>query len=57
MPERLRNVAAGGRLERVRETSAAARMLFPVRTDLPAMLVLLAAVTARNVETIKELPG
>jgi hypothetical protein len=55
--ERLRTVAAGGRLERVRETSATARMLFPVRADLPAMLVLLAAVTARNIETIKELPA
>ncbi|MFD4592859.1 hypothetical protein [Streptomyces rubiginosohelvolus] len=55
--EDLRTVAAGGRLARLGETSATARMLFPVRADLPAMLVLLAAVTARNIETIKELPA
>jgi len=55
--ERLRTVAAGGRLERVSATNNASRTLFPVRADLPAMLVLLAAVTGRNVETIKELPA
>ncbi|MEU2970124.1 hypothetical protein ABZ687_34770 [Streptomyces ardesiacus] len=55
--ERLRTVAVGGRLERLRETNSAARMLFPVRADLPAMLVLLAAVSGRNIETIKELPA
>ncbi|MGV9236591.1 hypothetical protein [Streptomyces nigra] len=55
--QRLRVVAAGGRLERLRETNDAARMLFPVRDDLPAMLVLLAAVCGRNIETLKELPA
>lgn len=55
--ERLRAVAAGGRLESLRETTATAGMVFPVRADLPGMLVLLAAVTGRNIETIKELPA
>ncbi|MFG2989290.1 hypothetical protein ACGFZK_08330 [Streptomyces sp. NPDC048257] len=53
----LRTVAAGGRSSSLRETLRAARMLFPMRRDLPGMLVLLAAVTGRNIETIKELPA
>ncbi|MFE0916014.1 MULTISPECIES: hypothetical protein [unclassified Streptomyces] len=54
---RLRTVAEGGRLERLRETRAAGRMIFPMRDDLPGMLVLMTAVSGRNVETIKELPA
>ncbi|MFB8029481.1 MULTISPECIES: hypothetical protein [unclassified Streptomyces] len=54
---RLRTVAEGGRLERLHDTRAAGRMLFPMSDDLPGMLVLMAAVSGRNIETIKELPA
>lgn len=40
-----------------RRTKSAAAQVFPLRDDLPAMMVLLVAVTGRNIETIKELPA
>ncbi|MFI0107865.1 hypothetical protein ACH4NW_05775 [Streptomyces globisporus] len=55
--ERLRALAGGGQLEPLREMRAAARMIFPMSADLAAMLVLMAAVSGRNIETIKELPA
>ncbi|WP_378741277.1 hypothetical protein [Nocardia brasiliensis] len=53
----LRAVASGQSLRYDWQTKAAAAQLFPLRDDLPAMMVLLVAVTGRNIETIKELPA
>jgi hypothetical protein len=51
-------VAAPGRGQRAFvQRQAPAERLFVTRRDVPAMLVLLVAVTARNIETIKELPA
>lgn len=48
--DRMTDVGPSGR-------QARAEQLFVTRRDVPAMLVLLVAVTGRNVETIKELPA
>ncbi len=53
----VRGIAATGEIPRERGRRALAGQLFITRPDLEPLLVLLTALTQRNVETIKELPA